>query len=88
MDPRLAAHILVVAGTLTDDEDFRIRIAAVDDDVRARLAARAFLAVVAAQALAEIPVRWCGEDVVVRGAEEIELYRQAARFTPVAVPGR
>ena len=47
MEPRLATHILVVAGTLTDDED-----------------------------------------VVVSGAEEIELYRQTARFTPVAVPGR
>ena len=65
-DERLAAHILVVAGAFADDEDFGIRVAAVDDDVVARLAAWTFLAVVGGETLAELAVTRCRQHVVVR----------------------
>ncbi len=68
-DEGLSHHVFVVAGALANDEEFRIGIAAVDDDVVAGLAARAFLAVIEVETLSEFDVARCRQHVVVRGVE-------------------
>ena len=68
-DERLPPGIFIVAGSFADDQDFRVGIAAVDDDVIARLAAWTFLAVVGIQTFTELDVTRCRQHVVVRGVE-------------------